>query len=231
VIIGVTDTGKPSYDKYAEWIAQGKNVAIQKLSFLERNIDDIEQCDGVVLTGGEDVHPKFYHQPELINLLNKDDVNEPRDIFELDVIHRVCKKNIPLLAICRGMQILNVAFGGTLMCDIPSAGYFSHRFDKTKNERHSISIAVNSILSTIVGNGEGTVNSFHHQAVQTIGNDLLVVAKSTDGVVEAIERREKNNFAFLLGVQWHPERMSVTEEQCSQNIAQRFLNEIQQRYT
>ncbi|MEK7263277.1 MAG: gamma-glutamyl-gamma-aminobutyrate hydrolase family protein [Bacteroidota bacterium] len=229
MIIGVTDTGKPSYDKYAEWIAQGKNVTIKKLSFTERNIRDLEQCDGVVLTGGEDVHPKFYNQPELLNVLNSDDINETRDIFEIEIIEQTMKKNIPLLAICRGMQILNVAYGGTLIYDVPTAGFFSHRFDKTKSERHKIYIATGSILASIVNNTEGKVNSFHHQAVHSISSDLLVVAKSADGVVEAIERREKNGFAFLLGVQWHPERMSATEEQCSNNIAQRFLHEIQLR--
>ena len=117
ITIGITDCSK--WKNYHDWLASAK-VKVIKLSTAENNINDIDRCDGIVLSGGEDVHPKYYGHPEWMDKKDelKLDVNEARDEFEMKVIDRAYKKKMPMLGICRGLQIANVYFKGTLIPDI-----------------------------------------------------------------------------------------------------------------
>ena len=125
LIIGVTDCSK--YANYNKWIASyAESVEVIKLSYDSNNIDDLENCHGIVLTGGEDVHPRFYGKPELYEYCYKEDVNEVRDEFEWRVLEYSKKNKLPMLGICRGLQVANVFYGGTLIPDIPSWGKFNH---------------------------------------------------------------------------------------------------------
>src|SRR5688500_10349733 len=117
IVIGITDCTK--WSNYEKWFLDEKEVTVIKLSSKENNLSDLDKCDGVILSGGEDVHPRYYGKPELMERKEelKLDVNEERDEFEMKVIDSAYKKKIPMLGICRGLQIVNVYFKGTLIPD------------------------------------------------------------------------------------------------------------------
>ncbi len=221
--IGITDTRKPSFEKYVEWLKNVHSIETVKLSYELNNAAELESCNGVLITGGEDVHPKFYDRPEYLAVLDKNDIDEKRDEFEMGIIRRANEKKLPLLAICRGLQIMNVTFGGTLIPDLPKAGYNNHRLDSNEHQRHILEIVEGSFLENIVGVESGEINSRHHQAIDTVAHDFSISAISDDGVAEAIEWKDPQGKAFFLGVQWHPERMNDFGGPFSQNIANRFL--------
>ena len=119
IIIGVTDCSK--YEKYASWIQlYGPDIEIIKLSEKINNTDDASKCHGILFTGGEDVHPQFYNKPEYLKYCHADDISEARDVFEMKLMEYTEANKIPVLGICRGLQIYNVFRKGTLIPDIPS---------------------------------------------------------------------------------------------------------------
>ncbi len=166
----------------------------------------LERLDGLLLSGGEDIAPVYYHQ-EMEDWIGR--VDEERDVSELGLIQRWLYQERPLLAICRGHQMLNVTLGGTLYQDI--ASYIPNALDHAyvparpmENTVHSVMINAQSRLATVLGGDTFEVNSAHHQAVRSAGNGLEVVAHAPDGVIEAVEMPEH---PFCLSVQWHPEAM------------------------
>lgn len=225
--IGITDNHGPKrfFDSYLDWLRRvDPAIEFVKLGYTLENADEVERIDTLVLTGGGDVHPKFYDKPEVIAA--KTEVNELRDAFEFDVIARALERDLPILGICRGVQIMNVFLGGTLIPDLPSAGYVSHTETNAAENRHSIHRVRDSLLDAIIGHGESMVNSAHHQAIDKLGRGLMISAKSPDGVIEAAEWILKDRMPFLLLVQWHPERMKDDENPCVEKIAIQFLNEV-----
>ena len=158
----------------------------------------IKFCNGLIFTGGGDLDP--YHWGELPRR-GLGEINPLRDKFELLLIQNAIKQQIPVLGICRGCQVINVAAGGSLIQDL--RGMMSHQQNAPRNyPMHMVFIKNNSILESIIQNNRIRVNSFHHQAVKSPGNGLQISAYSADGVIEAIENI---NLPFLVGVQWHPE--------------------------
>jgi putative glutamine amidotransferase len=165
--------------------------------------DLLDRVDALILTGGGDVDPALYGQaphPKLGPIIRE------RDDFELALCKEVLRRDLPLLAICRGHQVLNVATGGTLIQDIPSevTGGLDHDPRGERWERaHDVRICNGTRLREILGRETISVNSFHHQAVAQLGQGLLVSARTSDErIVEAIESPGRR---FVLGVQWHPE--------------------------
>lgn len=227
--IGVTDCSK--YPNYANWIlAYGPEVEVIKLSASTGSPDDLTQCDGVLLTGGEDVHPRFYHQPEMYAYCYKDDVSEERDEFEWKILEYTEANRIPVLGICRGLQIANVFFGGTLIPDIPTWGRYNHsKLPDDSDRYHMVSIDPNSLTYDIIGEAEGTVNSNHHQSADRIGKGLVVSAFSPEGVVEALERKDPSAGPFLCLVQWHPERMKDQQSNFVQKVRSAFMDAARKR--
>lgn len=232
ITIGVTDCSK--WKNYHDWFAS-ENVNVLKLSPKENNLVDVEKCDGIVLSGGEDVHPKYYSRPGYWKKRKelKLDVNETRDKFELKVIGRAIKMKKPVLGICRGLQIANVYFKGTLIPDLQGKTQTRHSKNEGYDQTHNIQIDENSCLSAIVsntppngGSWRGTVNSAHHQSADKIGKGLKVSARSEDGTVEAIEWKNPEKKPFLLLVQWHPERMKDQKSALSGNIKKEFLSQL-----
>ncbi len=186
-------------------------VAIPFLSSPEMVAEYVARCDGVVLTGGDDVQTKIYAPEMAADLASKASPPEAaRDVLELLLIDEVFRQRKPLLAICRGHQILNVALGGTLIVDIPTQvqGAIDHRCMDRKNEPvHSVRLTPGSDLSKCFGTKALDVNSTHHQAIDKVADALRVVANSEDGIVEAMELKDKSMLPFLISVQFHPERM------------------------
>lgn len=223
--IGVTDCSK--YANYANWIlAHGPEVMVKKLTYQPPNLDQIKDCDGIVLTGGEDVHPRFYNQPEFYDYCFKDDVSELRDEFEWKVLEHTEANSIPVLGICRGLQIANVFFGGTLIPDIPTWGKYNHSKMPDDSDRyHTITIDPASWIYGIIGETEGVINSNHHQSADRTGKGLIVSAFSPDGVIEAMERKDPAENSFLCLVQWHPERMKDQNSNFVKNIRDAFIEE------
>lgn len=219
VTIGITDCSK--YENYHRWIEVEPRVKVIRLSHHEQNIDDIKKCDGLILSGGEDVHPRYYNKPEYVELCHE--IDEPRDMFEWSLLEYTEKNNMPVLGICRGLQIANVFYGGTLLPHIPAFGKFEHSKTGPLDRYHTVQVDPNSKLSTIVGASSGDINSAHHQAADRLGRGLVANALSPDGVVEGVER-ENRDLPFLQLVQWHPERMIDLSSAFSLNIKRKFLD-------
>ncbi len=168
---------------------------------------EFADIDGLLLTGGGDIHPDNFDQ-EWHPSLNY--VNEARDELELPLCREKIEADIPVFGICRGIQIMSVAMGGSLYQDVPSqiTDPLTHPAKGSdQDSQHEIEIEHGSRLSEIVGKSVDEVNSAHHQAVDEIGEGFDITARSEDRVVEAMENPSKK---FVLGVQYHPERMSQT---------------------
>lgn len=218
--IGVTDTmsSEDKFNFYVKWIKKDNpDIIIVKLSYKLDNLREIDQCQGIIITGGNDVNPRLYNgnfdHPKI------KDVDPRRDDFEYKVLDKILTTNKPCLSICRGMQLANVYFGGTLIPDIEDAGYKSHKTVNGKENQHMIFVESNSFLYKITGSPSGKVNSHHHQAVDKPGHGLRVTAKADDGIIEAMEM----DIPFGLLVQWHPERMKDFDNPFAGAIKERFL--------
>jgi putative glutamine amidotransferase len=203
-IIGISRCSK--LDDYIKSVERtGARVRVLEVSDSPRKV--LAEIDGVLLTGGGDVDPAFYGQPRHPSL---DDAEPGRDEFEIDLARRAMSGGVPVLAICRGAQVLNVAAGGTLVQDIPSSveSELTHTLAMPKDAgAHDVAVVPGSALSRALGAGvavSGTcrVNSRHHQSVDRLGQGLVATATAADGVVEAIEAPDAR---FCIGVQWHPE--------------------------
>jgi len=169
-------------------------------STLERYF---ELCDGFIVTGGKDVHPLLYNEAPTEQCGAFD---HEVDVLQVALIKQAVKTNKPILGICRGAQLLNVALGGNLYQDINSQVENSngHRFTFIKSDTvHEITLQAETKLSSLFGNNI-YVNSIHHQAINKLGKGLIVSAQSNDGIIEGIELPSHK---FAIGVQWHPEMM------------------------
>jgi putative glutamine amidotransferase len=184
---------------------------------VERGLiaDYVGRCDGVLLTGGEDVEPRLYTNgllPRLRKTVRVTPDGGVRDLRELILIDEVFRQHKPLLAICRGHQMLNVALGGTLLVDISRQlpGAINHRrMDRRFQVVHEARLTRGSLLAMITGKQKLGVNSTHHQAIARVASPFRVAAVSDDGIVEGLELKPSaaRILPFLLSVQFHPERL------------------------
>lgn len=225
-------SGSPKYAYYAQWLTSlDSGIEIIDLSTAGENITAtrgiLSDCAGLVLTGGEDVDPALYNAPELALLCHR--IDRARDEFELSLFEFARQKTMPVLGICRGMQLINVALGGNLIADLPT--YYPSVIPHTKQESsdslHTLAIEPGARLGKMLRCWEGVVNSAHHQAVDRLGDGLTVAARAPDGIIEAIEWHSPETHGFLLGIQWHPERMHDMSLPFSRGIGERFLFECQ----
>jgi putative glutamine amidotransferase len=161
------------------------------------------RCDGLVFLGGGDVCPRTYGEQETTQLYG---VNESLDEFELLVLRQAIALDKPILAICRGHQMLNVALGGTLI----------QHLDTTHDHRdtmHDVELAEHSHVALAMGTTRPTVHSFHHQAIKQLSGDLQVVGTHADGTIEAVQH---TTASWVVGVQWHPEDTALADSQQQQ---------------
>lgn len=191
---------------YMEGISQAGGMPV--LLPLSRKQEDWEEylsrCDGFVFTGGQDIAPSLYGQEKLPTCGYQ---AELRDLQEDYMLRRLWELDKPALGICRGIQAMNAAWGGTLYQDMPTQcpSPVTHRQPKPYElPHHQVTIREDSMLHRILGHKRISVNSMHHQAVLELAPGCIATAWAEDGLIEAMEAPEKK---FLLGVQWHPEHM------------------------
>lgn len=199
-------------------------VVIPPLASPEQARAILERVDGVLLTGGEDVDPALYGQDRAEKCGAP---NRARDETEIALAVAAHELGKPLLAICRGPQVLNVAFGGTLIQDIPSdvPGALNHNTDDERASRvHDVSIEPGSRTAEAVGATSVSVNSLHHQSVKDIAPGFRVSATSPDGIVEAIEWDGDDWWA--MAVQWHPEEMNDSPEPWDRGLFRAFADRL-----
>ncbi len=220
-LIGITsadfdDHGRPYHRGYARnaWaIADAGGLPVYIPTGLAEDVlrDLYERVDAVLLPGGPDVDPVYYGEERHPETKIIDDA---RDSLELTLARWTYADDRPLFGICRGHQVMNVAFGGTLVQDIPSEVKTDLRHDtpdglpRTTIE-HSVELAPDSRLASILGTTKVGVNSLHHQAVERPAPGVLITGYSPDGVVEALEAPDKQ---FVLSVQWHPEDLYTGDD-------------------
>ncbi|MBX7125765.1 MAG: gamma-glutamyl-gamma-aminobutyrate hydrolase family protein [Cyclobacteriaceae bacterium] len=222
-VIGIASARK--HETYAKYILGEDDLEIVRLSYELNNLQDLHRCDAVVLAGGEDVHPRFYGKPGFVEEFGLDDIDEQRDAFEWEILKLSQQKRIPVYGICRGLQIANAFFGGTLVPDVVRSGKPDHtRISKTEDRFHTVQVVAGTDLFAVTG-PEGQINSAHHQAADVVAPGFRVCAVSPDGTIEAIERIHPEKYPFIQLVQWHPERMDINSK-FSGKLRERFLQSI-----
>ena len=216
------------YKNYSKWLKTA-DPDVQYYDLYTISLDEaleiIKKCDGLLLSGGPDVEPAIYGKPEDSA---RCEIDFRRDTLEFKLIEIARKLKMPILGICRGEQILNVEYGGTLIVDIPEdfGTDVKHRCKKSDTCFHDITVTQGSLLNEITGAEKGIVNTNHHQAVEKLADGFVASAYSEDGLLEAYEWKGKGqapeNEPFILAVQWHPERLD-SDNPLSLPIAKYFL--------
>jgi len=212
IVIGITFS-TTRFEFYPRWvIGNDRQVRIVLLSAHLLNTELLDACDAVVLTGGTDIHPSLYNSKRLdYPHAPKDGWDNTRDFFEQDIFHQALAKKIPVLAICRGLQLVNATLGGTLLADLEESGKNNHRRMADADGKHWVQITPGSLLAKIGQTQQAMINSAHHQAVDKVADDLMITGISPDNVIEALEWKAPANQAPLLAVQWHPERVEQAD--------------------
>lgn len=219
--IAISKTG----DNYIHWLLS-EDSTLKFVNLYDLPVDSacmaLKECDGLLLTGGEDIFPGLYMQEADTTLCERPDLF--RDSLELAVIKVARELEMPIFGICRGLQMINIQAGGTLIPDIPSrhASNISHRCTDWKSCFHDIKTDTSSMLYITTGIKNGTVNTNHHQAIGRLGRGLSITAYSPDNIPEAIESTPDGYKGFLMAVQWHPERL-ISNPEMSTPLSARFI--------
>jgi putative glutamine amidotransferase len=185
-----------------------------------RNPESLDALDGLLLTGGSDINPARYGESNS----GSEEVNDARDALEMQLLREALAADLPVFAICRGLQMFNVVCGGTLIQRLPSTEVHRQRPPKDAEAgkhpaAHEIGVSPESRLARIIGSGRHGVNSRHHQAVDRLGEGLSVSATADEGFIEAVEYPDAR---FAIAVQWHPEDrilVSATDRQLFEAFA------------
>jgi putative glutamine amidotransferase len=230
VSVSEKEKGKRTESLYFQaLLAAGAQASeLELISVADADHVRARDFDGILFAGGEDVDPSFYGETKQHENLHE---YRPRDEFEFALLDRALALRIPILGICRGVQMINVKFGGSLYQDLkedaePQLEHRQTELGKSRQEpTHSVLITdEDSSLGAIV-HGACRVNSLHHQAIKRVGRKLKVTAHSEDGLVEAVESADE--YPFLMAVQWHPEEM-VNSSPEQRLIFVRFLEKCRE---
>jgi len=219
--IGLTYTGSDKkHDNYARWIQDG-DASVEVVRIEAGGVSG-GKLDGLVLSGGIDIAPEFYSG-------DNDYAHAPngweraRDLFEMEALERALELRLPVFGVCRGLQLINVVLGGSLVQDLGEVGDAVHEGTGGIDKQHGVRVEEESLLASIVGDagsaagGEtgaalrGLVNSAHHQSVARLAAGLRINCRADDGTIEGVEWAQPEGKSFLLAVQWHPERMYANQ--------------------
>lgn len=234
--IGLTYTGSAEkHQNYLRWLQQNDaDINIITLSAEPaENKGRLADCDGLVLSGGVDMHPRYYRSNNLVYANMPQEFYEKRDAFETSVFEEAQKNQLPVLGVCRGLQLVNCILGGTLQQDLGEQNAI-HKAIVTKEKKqfdkaHGLHITAGTLLADLTGTERAVVNSAHHQCVQNIASSLMVNCVSDDNVAEGLEWKDKTGKPFLMCIQWHPERMyefDLQHNPLSTGIRNLFINAI-----
>ncbi|KYO66837.1 gamma-glutamyl-gamma-aminobutyrate hydrolase family protein [Thermovenabulum gondwanense] len=224
-----------SYIEEKAVLNEGYYLAVEKaggIPFITPPLEEVtlqeilEFVDGVLITGGPDVDPLLFGEDPVKEL---GEVSPARDKAEIFLVKEAFNRGLPVMGICRGIQVINVALGGSLYQDLPSQlkGSIKHSQSAPRwYATHTVKVQKGTILFEIFNSEEVKVNSFHHQAIKNISPNLKAVAYAPDGVVEAVEAVSQDK--FILGLQWHPEGM-WQKDPVQLKPFERFIEEIKRR--
>ncbi|WP_432362301.1 gamma-glutamyl-gamma-aminobutyrate hydrolase family protein [Sporosarcina sp. UB5] len=231
-VIGITSnidsTAHTLQNTYTQAVIAGGGIPLIIPTGVERDVQHITTLlDGLVISGGGDIAPQLFDEEPIPKLGN---VTPERDSIELELVKHMLSLDKPILGICRGHQVLNVAFGGTIYQDITSqiTNPILQHDQKAKREHqsHTVHIEKGTILASIATSDKIRVNSFHHQALKDIHAPLIISGKASDGIVEAVESTVHH---FVVGVQWHPEALITNEDQVSRRLFEAFMKACGER--
>jgi putative glutamine amidotransferase len=214
------DYQKPRIAVYANYLSVLQHAGLTPILVTPAHDEDaihdlVSLGAGLVLAGGDDIDPSRYGQQPIPEL---GPVNPPRDAAELFALEVAVGRDIPVLGICRGHQLLNVFFGGTLCQDIEVAtGAESTHMQTTPwgSHHHDVSVQKGSRVGDAIGRERIEINSYHHQGIERVAENLEVTARADDGLIEAVESREHR---WIVGVQWHPERHEAQSPDSNPNV-------------
>jgi putative glutamine amidotransferase len=199
-------------------------VVIPPLASEESVNAIMDRVDGLLLSGGEDVEPTLYGQPRSSGCGTS---NIGRDRTEIALVKAAQERHMPVLAICRGPQLLNVALGGTLIQDIPTEvpNALPHEVREDRAARvHEVMIDEGSLIAEAIGDTKISVNSLHHQSVRDVAPGLKVTARAPDGIIEGLESESPD--WWVMAVQWHPEEMNNSPEPWDRGLFKAFANRL-----
>jgi putative glutamine amidotransferase len=216
---------------YVKWLEEVEGVRVLILDYRVNNLQDVEQCQGIVFSGGEDVNPEFYGKREYLDKPEMGKVNYERDAFEKKVFEKAQQLQLPILGICRGQQLINALMGGTLYYDlnIQQPTIANHAAIQEVDAQHHVKAIDNTLLAELTATAQGEINSAHHQSVDKVAPGLITNSISADGTIEGLEWADKAGKPFLLCTQWHPERMEDRNNNpFSYKIREAFINAIKE---
>jgi putative glutamine amidotransferase len=227
--IALTRTENPEkHQFYVDWLTAASGVEVITLSAADHNVDELSRCNGLVLSGGIDIHPQFYGGQQLDYPGAPAHFDPARDRMEMAAFQIATEQRLPVLGICRGLQLINVICKGTLVQDLGQEPPESQHLGNP-DSFHLVHVERGTLLHDLVGSDEERINSAHHQAVSKLGEGLMVNCRAEDGLIEGIEWLHKKDKPFMLAVQWHPERMfrfQLENAPMSRKIQERFIEEI-----
>jgi putative glutamine amidotransferase len=215
-----------NYKNYYRWLKSVDSTIIiidmYHLS-LDSALAVLDKCDGLLLTGGPDVYPGRFGKEGDTSRCTEIDVK--RDTLEFALLKRSQDKKMPVQAVCRGLQVINVYFGGSLVIDIPTDldTIVKHQKPDTYECYHEVEVSHGSELYILCGTEKVKVNSNHHQGIEVLSQDLIGMASTSDGLIEAIGLKEPEPNQYFLAVQWHPERLDYSNP-LSGPIIQKFID-------
>ena len=214
-------SGGQSYKNYSEWLeSYGYDVEIIDIYKSEDPIKDLLECDALVLTGGPDVHPGRFAKPYESDRCS---IDEFRDTLEFELLRNALLIKMPVLGICRGQQLINVALGGNLIIDIPNdiTNPVIHQIEEG-DATHRLFLEDRTYLKEIAMVDSALVNSNHHQAIDNLSKELKPSGYTRDGIIESFEWKDVSFKSWLLAVQWHPERLE-RDHPLSEPLARKFI--------
>ncbi|OGU57577.1 MAG: hypothetical protein A2X64_08990 [Ignavibacteria bacterium GWF2_33_9] len=220
--------GSEGYLQYGKWMKE-LNPEVELINLYGFGVDSalklLNTCDGLILSGGPDVHPLNYGQPDYYSLCEIDSV---RDTLEFKLIENALSKKMPILAVCRGFQIFNVYMGGTLFADLPTQrpGEVSHRCENKDACFHDVKLYKSQNFDFWGDIKNTRVNTNHHQGIDYLSEDLYPTSYAKDGLIESFEWIVPENQSYLIAVQWHPERLSDENPELSDSLGNNFLRAV-----